>query len=557
MIKSKTYQILLLVLILLFGLSLRLNNLNWDQGFHLQPDERFLTMVGNDIKIPKSLFDYLNPKTSSLNPYNNNYNFFVYGTFPVILNKAIAVIFNNDNYFDFTTQGRLLSGLTDALIILFVYKVLALFENKYKFDKSIKYWGAFFYSIMVLPIQLSHFFAVDTFMNLFIFLSFYFALKYSLFGRNSNIFLSSIFLGIGVASKISAVLILPLVSYFIWVKNINLKKFFKINFIYFVILYFTLRIFNPYLFENSNFLNPKISKLFIDNIKTLKSYESFNIWYPPAIQWMNKIPISFSLNNLIFFGVGAIIFFFFLYGVFSALKLRKKSLLKVIFIWLFGVFIFQSVQFVKVMRYLLLIYPFIAIFAGMGVYYLGKFFKKKNYLNIYISTVIFLVLIWPLSYSQIYNKAHSRIEASKWIYNNIESEKVILTESWDDSLPLLIENNTTKVYKNLQLPVFDMDTEQKWNKMNEMLNNGDYLILSSNRGWGSITNVPEKYPIMSRFYKDLLQNKLNYKKIKEISSYPEFYLSGLNIQFDDSTADESFTVYDHPKIMIFKKEKTL
>ena len=45
----------------------------------------------------------------------------------------------------------------------------------------------------------------------------------------------------------------------------------------------------------------------------------------------------------------------------------------------------------------------------------------------------------------------------------------------------------------------------------------DYYILSSNRGWGSIPTVPEKYPKMSKFYRDLLEEETNYKKIKEFT----------------------------------------
>jgi hypothetical protein len=44
-----------------------------------------------------------------------------------------------------------------------------------------------------------------------------------------------------------------------------------------------------------------------------------------------------------------------------------------------------------------------------------------------------------------------------------------------------------------------------------------------------------------------------YKKIKEFSSYPTLHFMGLRYEIDDSWADESFTVYDHPKVMIFKK----
>lgn len=552
--KPSFMKILIITLIILLGLSLRLNNLNWDQGFHLHPDERFLTMVGNDIDLPKSISEYLNPQTSSLNPYNNGYDFFVYGMFPVFLNKIVALIFNNNNYFDFTTQGRLLSGLADGLIILLIYKALQLFEIKYSFDKSIKYWGAFFYSITVLSIQLSHFFTVDTFLNLFVFTSFYFAFKYSLFMNNKNIYLSSFFLGLGIASKVSALLMLPLIVYLIWYKNKNLKQFFKFKLIYIIILYFTLRIFNPYLFDNSNFLNPNISKIFINNISTLKSFESFSTWYPPAIQWISKTPIIYSLYNLSFFGTGIFIFILFLYGSIIVFRLKNNSLFKALLIWLIGIFIYHSTQFVQGMRYFFLIYPFIAIFAGIGAFYLLNYFKRFSFYEVSLSFIVILALIWPLSFSQIYKKDHSRVEASKWIYKNIEANSTILTEYWDDPLPLLLENSP-KDFINFQLPVFEIDTIQKWKKMNEFLDKGDYLILSSNRGWGSIISIPEKYPIMSNFYKNLFQNKLEYKKIMEISSFPTFYLSGFNIKLNDSIADESFTVYDHPKVLIFKKQK--
>ena len=64
--------------------------MNWDEGFHLHPDERFLTMVGNSMRIPNNLLSYLDPKVSTFNPQNINYPFFVYGTFPLVLNKIIV-----------------------------------------------------------------------------------------------------------------------------------------------------------------------------------------------------------------------------------------------------------------------------------------------------------------------------------------------------------------------------------------------------------------------------------------------------------------------------------
>ncbi|KKR67231.1 MAG: putative membrane protein [Microgenomates group bacterium GW2011_GWA2_40_6] len=74
---------IILLLIVLLAFSLRIYGLNWDGGFHLHPDERFLTMVASDIKLPSSISQYFSTAASPLNPGNYpSYQFFVYGTFP-------------------------------------------------------------------------------------------------------------------------------------------------------------------------------------------------------------------------------------------------------------------------------------------------------------------------------------------------------------------------------------------------------------------------------------------------------------------------------------------
>jgi len=41
--------------------------------------------------------------------------------------------------------------------------------------------------------------------------------------------------------------------------------------------------------------------------------------------------------------------------------------------------------------------------------------------------------------------------------------------------------------------------------------------------------------------------------VAEITSYPAVPIFG--IQIPDYSADESFTVYDHPRVLIFKKTR--
>ncbi len=45
-----------LIVIVLIGGGLRFTGVDWDDGHHLHPDERFLTIVVNDIKWPESDF---------------------------------------------------------------------------------------------------------------------------------------------------------------------------------------------------------------------------------------------------------------------------------------------------------------------------------------------------------------------------------------------------------------------------------------------------------------------------------------------------------------------
>lgn len=565
-------QKLLLVFILLIGAFFRFYNLNWDDGFHLHPDERFLTMVGNAIKIPPDFSTYVNPHTSTLNPSNVGFRFFVYGIFPLTFNKFLATLFHTDTYNDFTIQGRLLSGIFDLLVILVIYNVVKLFEKQYEFNASLKYWASFLYAISVLPIQLSHFFAVDTFLNFFMITSFYFSLCFSfshfssrLNFEKSSFFLalSAVFFGLALSSKLSALAIFPLNIFFITaaplfyqLKKHTIKKTLSLDILkavcmlllYFFITYLTVRLADPYLFEEGNFSNPAISHLFLENVRTLKSWTGKDVWYPPAVQWLNKPPVLFSMLNLAYFGIGLPYFLALLIGFYTMVKKPKRVFLLVITLWTLAFFLYQSTQFVKTMRYFIFLYPFFAIIASFGLSYVTNQLKKH-----YIIFTIIILLAWPLAFMSIYIHKHSRVAASEWMYQNLESESIALGEYWDDPLPLWIENTNNKVFVIEQLPVFDQDTQDKWNLINQSLAKGDYLILSSNRGWGSIPTVPEKYPLMSKFYEDLLKDNLQYKKMKEFTSYPSLRYIGIPIDFKDDFADEAFTVYDHPKVLIFKK----
>ena len=548
---------LLLVAIVLIGAFFRFYDLNWDQNQHLHPDERFLTMVGGDMKMPATFADYLTPQISTMNPANTGNSFYVYGTFPVIANKLIALATGADDYNDFTLLGRMLSGFVDLLVIIMIYKTVELFEKEYKLNKKIKYWAAFFYAIAVLPIQLSHFFTVDTFLDAFAFISFYSVLKFSFTKQTRWLLICGLFWGLAVASKATAVFLGPLILYFIvnaYTEKWKIQKKQLLTIAGDLILvglttYLVGRIADPYLFQTGNFLDPEPSKLYLQNLKDLQIWSNPQAWYPPSVQWIHKTPVLFALKNLVFYGVGVGFTICIGLGIFFLFKKIRQTDLYIIFAWVLLFFLYQSLQIVQTMRYFIMLYPLLAILAGIGFTHTSKQIPK--YLQ---AALLLFVIIWPLLFFSIYTKPITRVTASDWIYFNIPSNSVILTESWDDALPLPIFDMSSRNYINKQLPVFDPDTPQKWATMNSLLSQGNYLILSSNRGWGSIPTVPERYPLMTKFYHNLFAGRTSYKEIAQFTSYPSLAYLGIPLTIPDDNAEEAFTVYDHPKVMIFKNE---
>jgi hypothetical protein len=545
-----------IVFIIVFGLILRIIGLNWDQGQHLHPDERFLTMVSTDIRVPKTIFEYLDPQVSSLNPYNNNYNFYVYGSLPINLVRILGEIFKFTDYDHIYLIGRSLTIILDTLIILIVFLITSKIT-----DKKTSLIASFLYSICVLPIQLSHFFTVDPFLNFFIIFSFYFLISLkNQKHRLKNTLLLSFCFGFALASKISAIYFAPIIFLFFVINfKKNIKLFFKYGFIFLVLSLIIFRFCQPQVFISANYFDWHLNPQFIQNLKELRIWDK-NPIFPPAIQWLKITPIIFPLKNILLWGLGipsGIIFLFSLIFISTFFKLYKnKTVLGLVFLWVVFMIIFQGIQSVSTMRYFLPIYPFICIISAFFLKYFLDFniFKKYNILRYLI--LIFL-LFYPLMFLSIFFKNHSRVTASNWIYQNIPKGSTIATEYWDDALPLSVGNSLSSFYNYQNLHVADIENETKIEIINSQIKKSDYIILSSNRFYLPIPKNSDIFPMTTKYYQSLFDGSLGFQKVAEFTSYPCFPPIGKSwFCLDDTFSEEAFTVYDHPKVIIFKKQST-
>jgi hypothetical protein len=78
-------------------------------------------------------------------------------------------------------------------------------------------------------------------------------------------------------------------------------------------------------------------------------------------------------------------------------------------------------------------------------------------------------------------------------------------------------------------------------------------VLSSPRAWNTIGRLPERFPLMRRFYDELFAGRLPFEPVATFESYPSLF--GLELR--DRRAEEAFWVYDHAPVTIFQRTAPL
>ncbi len=418
---------LILVLILVIAAAFRLSGLFWGEYQYLHPDERFLVWVGTDISPVQSLAEYFDAANSSLNPNNRGHGFYVYGTLPMFAARYLVEwIFGHSGFNEMTQVGRALSTLIDLLAVFLVYRI-----GKQLYDKRVGLLSAAFSAGVVLQIQQSHFFTMDTFANTFALLAIYFAVRV-LQGvqkplpeesdvepeQDENlldgeiqppawwkswlidpILLPSlgfgIALGLAAASKLNAAAVAVVLPVAVIIGLIALPEEKRQARVYkafgFLVLaaitsLVVFRLLQPYAFSGPGLFGLKINPQWEANIREQRAQSSGSVDIPPAMQWARR-PVWFSLQNLVLWGLGLplgiLAWVGFLWAGWRMLSGKGRSQgewRKHLLIWLWTGFYFtwQSLALNPTMRYQLPIYPTLTIFAGWAVIELHELVKEKQ-----------------------------------------------------------------------------------------------------------------------------------------------------------------------------------
>lgn len=580
------------LLVLGVALVLRLYGMVWDGGYFFHPDERQIMFVTEALSFPwPPDWSVLFSPQSPWNP-----RFFAYGSFPIyLLRIAAGVVRQFKDDFVLLREGYLLGRALSALFAVgTVYLIYRLGKKIY--DRVVGLLSAGLLAFTVLHIQLSHFYTVDTLLCFFVVLTILQCVD--LFRQPSwgaALPLGAAW-GLALATKVSAApLIIPitLAWFFVilsphgetnggawrgrWFKALGgLVLTGLLAMVTFVLC-------QPYaVIDARSFLVDVIEEGYMARIGAGIPYTKQYIGTPSylyplrqTVVWAMGVPLG-----IVGFG-GALVA---LGGTtWKALRGHWGHVAERAFPlgWVFVYFGIVGSFHTKFLRYMLPIIPFLCMWAAWFMVNLLRVTSEHRVIRGMGIALLFVVsmstILYALAFMNVYRETHPWIQATDWLCRNVPSGSQIMVEHWDDPLPISHGRGRLDCrgdYERTVFPAYDADDEEKVDALLYKLETSDYIVLSSHRLYNTIPRLSDHYPFTSRYYELLFEEELGYELVHYVAVYPRLF--GVNLVSDNFSdpelakpellarqraercgvnlgrADESFTVYDHPKPLIFK-----
>lgn len=542
------------------GIVTRFFGINWDQGYHLHPDERAIILFTLQLQPPSSLSEFFSPDS----PWNPH--FFAYGSLPLYFLYSLSSFLGNffpwlSTYDGILYVGRSISALADVGIIVLLFGI-----GKKYFSRPIGLYAAFFYLTSTFALQAAHFYAVDTLLTLFCLLALYSLLEFNRMHTKRKLIAFAVFFGFALCTKISAILLL--IPFLLTVcyqaltrwhqqlsllaNGYNLALYVsRVTMLSLPVTFLVIFLCMPYAIIDF----PEFLKHTSEQSTMTKTAWTF----PYTLQYVGKIPYLYELSQIFFWGQGPLLAIITITGVlfttFFLFSHSKKKNLGILlsFFWIYFCVIGSFA--VGFMRYMLPVYPILCL-CGAIFFVNLKHLLPQSLQKFLVSLYLVAIAILPLSFLMIYTRPNTKVKATNFILENIKPNSVFAVEHWDDQLPLA----QADLYQTHILELYLPDTPTKWAVIKNQLQDTQYLILASNRLYtplGKLTDCQKLFPNpcykqTAEYYKQLFSAELGFEKIVEFSSYPTIPFT--NFTLNDQGADESFTVYDHSKVTIFKKK---
>jgi hypothetical protein len=514
-----------------------------------------------------------------------------------VLNGAGRIEFHH-----LAAVGRALAALVDVGTVFFIFLL-----GRRLFSSAVGLLAAAFLAVTVLHTQLAHFFTSDPFMTFFIVAALYFmaaAQTDRAAGGASecrvllNLCLAGAATGLAVGSKFSAVLlVLPL----LWASlAVTTHRRWLAVFLPLAVAAVIFAVANPFALldwtcappEGASFL---ARSCYFQNVMTQNAMVRGQVDLAFTRQYDGTLPYLYFIEMLLRWGIGPILgalgFAGLVWAIWrvvsslggapdwrGALALLQRQPLVTLLLWTLPYFILTGSFYVKFLRYMQPIIPFLLLFGAAMVW---QWRSEKGRLAV-VGLSLGAGLLYALAFVAIYRAEHPWNAASRWIFENVPPGTTILSEQYDDYLPVPLmvngEERRRAEYPNVELTWLaspdEGDDEAKLAENLKQLAGAEYLTVLSNRVYGVAPRMPQRYPLSGRFHQLLFDGALGYELVWVGGRYPQLFSFSLfadtfgwpGLQppagavdyltarpgWSPGRADESFIVYDQPLTMIFR-----
>jgi len=591
---------LALIGIAFLGLAIRLYGLDWDQiqarsqllmrlyganfaqGSNFHPDEREILYHVVQLSWAQSLSQFLNPTVSPLNPH-----FFAYGSFPLYLLAITGNLLSHISpafatFANLILTGRVINALFDTGTILLTGCLGLLLTNDRSPGRKYAWAVALLAAVLVaftpLQVQLSHFYTVDTMLLFFVTLTVLACVV--LVDTDKPVrwsLLAGLGYGLALATKFSAApLVVPLTVALAmrWYR----QDFFSIVMPCINIAFATLISFliaTPYaLLDVSEFIN---------QVSEQGNLARGTLDFPYVRQFAGTIPFLYQAQNMLLWGIGltlgiaiAAAFIWLGWQIWKC----SAGLWLVVLSWIVVYGVLTGSFYVKFMRYMLPLYPFLTLMAASVLVAFVRYSRTRtegaNSDVIRSTAVRWLVKILPyaaimivllgtmfqgLALLNVYSQPNTRIQASRWIFAHVKPGSILTYEQWDDALPVAVDNHNPSIYPQASyvnangqpqqgLDLYGDDTIAKAQQLAKILPTVDAITMATDRLDKSIPRLPCRYPLTIHYYQLLFSGQLGFHLAAQFENHPNL----LGITLNDSGADESYSVFDHPTSRIFVRD---
>ncbi len=532
----------------------RFVNLGWGLPYPMHPDESNMAAAVQNLSC-----EIRNWKLEIRNCYNPH--FFAYGQFPLYggyIGVLLMKFFDGDlgtaiSFQEAVLSLRVISAVSSVITVFILLKILGLLGVLGRFGKkNVALYSLFIILFTFSPvlIQFAHFGTTESLLILFYSLIIYYSLLFlqkKLLPTPYSL-LTFLICGLAIATKVSSVVFLALPIFTVITCDVR-----SYNRLSMLVRYILLTAITAIIFSPHNLIS---FGEFISSIQYESAVATGNILAFYTRQFDHTVPILFQVTKIFPYALGWPVYILGLLGLLGILGIswRKKeyNLLRFAF---FLAFLPNAFMYAKWTRFMAPVFPILLIFAML-------FLMEIKVMKIIKITIIVVAVLPGIAYLSVYRNPDVRFQASEWIYKNIPSGSTILSETANViDLPIAVRSEKLGVrsYNIYSFNFYDLDQEKNLQQeLMYLVQNADYILVPSRR---IFKNHPKQvYPLLNTYYLKLFSGELGFKQIAEFNSYPKlnFQFSVFSFQFEtpDEDAEETWTVFDHPVVRIYKKMRS-